>query len=72
MFIVIIPLKPALQRSAMFRAATTSGSAGAVINCLGRGYKHWVPPGPKQGSSNTLSHYASLWRVYVSLAIMLY
>ena len=47
MFIVTVPLRSALQRSAMYPAATC-GSAGAVINSFGRGYKHLVPPGPEQ------------------------
>ena len=54
MFIVAASLRTALPRSAMCCAATTLGSAGAVMNFLGRGYKHRVPPGPKQCLSNTL------------------
>jgi hypothetical protein len=60
MFIVIIPpLDPRSSGAQCLRAAATSGSAGAVINYLGRGYKHLFPPGPRQCSSNTLlPHYA--------------
>jgi hypothetical protein len=70
MFIVIIPpLDPRSSGAQCLRAAATSGSAGAVINCLGRGYKHLFPPGPRQCSSNTLLPHYVIFYPLLSLSL---